>query len=128
VSVFSVCMARAALAAALASGATYAGMTIAAPSPAPVAANSSGCPAITQQITFPVTPVQCSYYTDLKDAGLPIVSNAIPNIGNFCSQIKTLGPSQAAVNLSNAWKGSQTPLTVSQAQQYASIAQKDVCP
>ena len=127
-SVFSICMAKAALAAALASGATYAGVALTTPAPAPAAANSSGCAAITTPITFALTAEQCTYYTDLKDAQLPIVPNAIPSIGIFCGQIKSLGAGPAAKNLAFAWQGSQTPLTVGQAEQYVEIAQKDVCP
>jgi hypothetical protein len=123
----SICNARAAIAAALASGATYAGVTLTTPTPAPAPAPAAyTCPA-TGVAGNPITPGQCAYLTDLHGAGVPIVPNAVPNIRNLCSQIKTLGPGVAATNLANAWQGSQTALTVSQAQQYVSFATNDVC-
>jgi hypothetical protein len=111
----TVCMARVALAAALASAGTYAGVALTTPAPA-----AYTCPT-------GVNAQQCGYLQDLYSHDLPILPNAVPNIGNFCGQIKSLGAAQAAANLSFAWSGSKYALTLSQAQQYAAIAQSDVC-
>jgi hypothetical protein len=125
-SVFSICMAKAALAAALASGATYAGVALTTPAPAPAVA-AYVCPT-TGAGGNPIKPGECAYLTDLHNAGITPLSTTLSAASLFCYYIKTQGQATAADNLYKAWQNNPAAITEGQAQQYASFAWSDVCP
>jgi hypothetical protein len=102
------CLAGMAVAAAVASGGTYAGVTLTSSAPS--------CPA-------GVSAAGCMYLADLATAGLPIPSNAINAAGIICINLRSITVEAQA----RGFLLGHPAFTLNQAEQYIEITQKDMC-
>jgi hypothetical protein len=101
------------LSAALASAGTYAGVTATEPT---AATASYVCPQ-------GISSSDCSYLTDLNNAGLPVPANAINAAGIICIDLR----GETTGQLAQAYVLGHPGWTTDMADQLISITQKDMC-
>jgi hypothetical protein len=127
--VFNKCMAKAALAAALASAGTFAGVELTTP-PASVVAAPYVCPTNDGAGNMP-TAGQCAFLEDVYDkTGVTPYFWSLPASKLGCEQLKSGIPaSTEADNLYNSWQGQgKQQITLAYAQQYvASLTDTGLC-
>jgi hypothetical protein len=100
-----------AIAAAVASGGTYAGVMLTSP------------PTVQATCTETMPAGGCHYLSDLQAAGLAIPADAIDAAGIFCIDLKE----EDALAVAKAFLLTHPSFTLGQAEQYIAITQADMC-